>query len=256
MILKIKNHLILLLFFFLPLKTVSQIDAIKGLAEGGAEIISSLGGSDACFSCCWDNGTLFFIDFFIHHHEDILKLKDMDPTVISFEARAAFALGLHPTTDTNYIYVNYLPGLRGNLGVFSTDFRFNILMEYSDDFPNSFSSWEWLFLLNIETSENFKLTFGTGVQMEKHTDSYYNEHYLGLKIGIADNRDFLDLDTRVSMDYVSGAYPFIEYGIRYNTRIINFNNVYVYITLGGIYQNYYQAHAIWAAQGGISINIH
>ncbi len=244
------------MFFLFANSGWAQIEAIKGLAEGGAEIISGLADADACASCCWDNGTLFFIDFLINHHRDILNLRDIDPTVLSLDVRAAFALGLHHTTDKNYIYVNYLPGLRGNLGIFSTDFRYNILTEYTDNLPNLFTSWEWLFLLNIETNENFKITFGTGVQMEKYSNSYYNEHYAGFKIGIAHNRDFLDLDTRFSMDYNTGEFPFVEAGIKYNTRIININNAYVYITLGGVYQNYYQAHDIWAAQGGLTLNIH
>jgi len=240
------------------LKTSAQIDAIKGLAEGGAELLlnTDLDAGCSALSCCWDNGGVFFIGFIIDHHQEIMNLRNLDPTVVSFEARAGFAIGLHYTSNKNYIYVNYLPGLRGNLGVFSTDFRYNILTEYTNDFPNLFTSWEWLFLLNIEPVETFKITFGSGIQMEKYTDSYYNEHYVGFKIGFAENRNYLDFDTRFSMDYNSGEFPFFEGGVRYNTRIINISNVFVYITIGGIYQNYYSSHDIWAFQGGLIINVH
>ncbi len=253
-----KKYLIILLFFFLPFKIFGQIDAIKGLAEGGIDLLSDLDVEAAysAISCCWDNGGVFLIGFMIDHHKEIMSLRNLDPTVVSFEARGGFAMGYHYTRSKNYIYVNYLPGLRGNLGVLSTDFRYNILTEYTDDFPNLFTSWEWLFLLNFEPDEKFKLTVGTGIQMEKFTDTYYNEHYIGFKLGFADNRDYLDVDTRFSINYDTGEFPFFEGGIRYNVRVINISNVFVYITLGGVYQNYYSSHDIWAAQGGLTFNIH
>ena len=185
-----------------------------------------------------------------------MNLLENDPTVMSVDARANFALGGHYSRNTNYVYVNYLPGIRGNLGAFSTDFRFNVLTEYTDNFPDSFTSWEWLFLFNIEPTSTFKLTFGTGVQAEKYSDSYFNEHYLGFRFGLANNIDFIEADTRMSIDYETGAIPFFEGGIHYRKRIAAFSSVYMYITLGGVYQNYYSSHDIWAAQGGLVVNIH
>lgn len=208
------------------------------------------------FSCCFNNGFLLGIGLVAKNHKSIMNLMENDPTVLSFDVRANFALGWHYAKNKNYIYVNYLPGVRGNLGAFSTDFRFNILTEYTDNFPDSFTSWEWLFLFNIEPSTAFKLTLGTGVQSERYTDSYYNEHYLGFRFILPNNIDHIEANTRLSMDYGTGNFPFFEGGIHYKKRIAAFNVVYMYITLGGVYQNYYSAHDIWAAQGGLVVNIH
>ncbi len=253
-----KKNLIIFLIFIFPIKIVGQIDAIKDLAEGSIDLLSNMNAGDGCYmlSSCWDNGGALFIGFMFNHHKEIMSLQDLDPSVVSITARAGFAMGLHYTSSKNYIYVNYLPGIRANWGVISTDFRYNILTEYTDNFPNLFTSWDWLFLFNYEPVETFKMTMGTGVQMEKYTNSYYNEHYLGFKIGVFNNRDYIDIDTRLSMDYNSGELPFFEGGIRYNTRIINTRSLFVYVTIGGIYQNYYSSHDIWAAQGGITLNIH
>jgi len=208
------------------------------------------------FSCCFNNVMLMGFSLIAENHRSIMNLMEKDPTVLSFEARANFAIGLHYSKNKNYIYVNYLPGVRGNLGAFSTDFRFNILTEYTDDFPNSFTSWEWLFLFNIEPVETFKLSFGTGVQAERFSDSYFNEHYIGFKFGFPNNKDYIDADTRFSIDYSTSAVPFLEAGIHYKKRIAAFESVFMYITLGGIYQNYYSSHDIWAFQGGLIINVH
>ncbi len=59
------------MFFLFANSGWAQIEAIKGLAEGGAEIISGLADADACASCCWDNGTLFFIDLALLIHKFI-----------------------------------------------------------------------------------------------------------------------------------------------------------------------------------------
>lgn len=252
--------LIICLLIFSNGIVYSQIDAIKGLAEGAGSLISDISPAlveAGCNSmnCCWDGG-LFFIDFLIDHQHEIMNLRKLDPTLISLEIDANFAYALHYSQGEIYTYINYLPQIRGNLGIFSTDFRYNILTEYLSDGPDSFNSWELVFMLNFVPGKAFKMSIGTGTCYEKYTDSYYNEHYFGTKIGLFQNRDFIDMDTRVVVNYSKGVYPFFEAGIRYNTKMINFEHLSAYISLGGIYQNYYQAHDIWAARGGLIFNIH
>ena len=208
------------------------------------------------FSCCFNNGLLLAVGLVAENHTSIMKLINTDPSVLSFEARMNFAPGYHYTANKNFVYINYLPGVRGNFGAFSTDFRFNVLTEYTDDFPNSFTSWEWLFLFNIEPVESFKLTLGTGIQRENYSDSYFNEHYIDFRFGLNQNIDFLNFDTRFSMDYENSSFPFFEAGINYRKQIAEFSNLFMYINLGGIYQNYYASHDIWAIKGGLVINIH
>ncbi len=256
---------ILLIFSHLSLK--SQIDDIKNESKKNSSSSSSsssdigLDDFDAdiladAFSCCFNNGVLLAVGLVAENHKFMMSLRENDPTILSFEARMNFAMGLHFSKNTNYTYVNYLPGIRGNLGAFSTDFRFNLLTEYTDDFPNSFTSWEWLFLFNIEPVESFKLTFGTGVQRENFSDSYFNEHYIGFRFGLSENRDYITANTRFSIDYSTSAVPFLEAGIHYKKRISSFNKVFMYINIGGIYQNYYSSHDIWALQGGLTVNVH
>ncbi len=259
-----KKLLLILTTIFLslltPCKSFSQIGDIKDLANGAGDIFSGCSGSDvdagcSALSCCWDGG-FYFIDFLIDHHKEIMNMRYLDPTVLSFEINGQFAYALHFAHDTVFNYINYLPEVRGNLGIFSTDFRFNMLTEYTNDFPNSFKSWELLFLLNIIPDESFKIIFGSGIYNETFTDSYYNENYLEFKIGMPNQHDFIDMDSRVVFDYSTSKLPFFEGGIRYNTRIISFSHVYAYITLGAMYQNYYSSHDIWAARGGIALNFH
>ncbi len=237
-----------------------QIEGIIDLATGAGSILSDVSGSDieACCSagsCCWDGGFIFF-DFLIDHHEEIMNFRYLNPTILSLEIDASFAYALHYGHGDYYTYINYLPRVRGNLGVFSTDFRYNILTEYTDDFPNSFKSWELLFLLNLMPDESVKITFGSGIYYEMYTEKYYSENYFETRIGTFENKDFVGIDTRLVVDYRTGKYPFFEAGIYYNARIIDFEHLSGYISLGGVYQNYYTAHDIWGARGGLIFNIH
>jgi len=187
---------------------------------------------------------------------DTLSWKQIDPTFESFEIRPQFDVGYHYSSQKGYTYIDFLPGLRANIGMVMLDFRYNILTEYTDDFPDSFKSWEFLFMLNLLPRKDIKLALGTGLHSEEFTNSTYHEIYLGSKFGLNDNKDFIDADTRFSVDYETKAFPFFEIGVRYNKRIMNFNKIYVHLTLGAIYQNYYQSHDIWSFRGGVLVNIH
>jgi hypothetical protein len=255
-----KNLLILIfniLFFFSPVNISCQIGEIKDLASGAGDLFSGCSPSDidagcSALSCCWDAG-FYFLDFLIDHHQEILNMRNLDPTVLSFEVNPDLAYALHFGKDQVYQYVNYLPGARANIGIISADFRFNMLTEYTNDFPDSFKSWEMLFLLNIIPAESFKITFGTGAYYETFTESWFNEHYLEFKILMPNHHDFFDLDSRVAVDYERGLIPFMEAGITYNTRFISVNHVNAYLSFGAMYLNYYSAHDIWAAKGGVKL---
>ena len=180
----------------------------------------------------------------------------IDPTFVSWDIRAIFDLGYHYSTKQHYIYVDYLPGLRMNVGFLMLDFRFNILTEYTDDFPDSFKSWELLLLFNLIPRKDLKMFIGTGIHREEFSDQSFSEYYIGVKYNVIENKDFIDADIRTSYDYKTGAFPFFEIGARYNIQVLNVNNTYGYITLGAIYQNYYQTHDIWSLRSGIIVNIH
>ena len=187
---------------------------------------------------------------------DTMSWDEIDPTFVSWDLRANFDIGYHYDSEWHYTYVDYLPGVRMNLGFIMFDYRYNILTEYTDGNPDSFKSWELLVLFNLLPRKDLKIFLGTGIHREKFSKQNFNEHYLGAKVGVLNNKNHFDLDVRFSVDYKTGAFPFFETGIRYNKRLMNVNNLFGYITIGPIYQNYYQAHDIWSLRGGIIVNIH
>ncbi len=268
---KLLNYLIPVVFilFLTDFSAFSQIEDIKDKAnenknnsndnDNNSSNNSDSPGdgiADACFGACFDVGCQFFIGFLGEYMGHLAETKPDDPSILSLDINGNFALAYHKGLDKNYTYVNYLPGIRANILAFILDFRYNILTEYTDDFPNSFKSWHLDVALNIVPVETFKIGVGMGVHAEMTTDSYYHEYFLCSKIGLAGNTDYIDFDLRASYDYETEAYPFFETGFRFNKQIIDFEHLSGYISLGPIYQNYYQSHDIWAIRGGVIFNWH
>jgi len=185
-----------------------------------------------------------------------MSWEEIDPTFVSWDIRANFDFGYHYDSKWHYNYIDYLPGVRLNLGFIMFDYRYNILTEYTDGNPDSFKSWELLVLFNLLPRKDFKIFIGTGLHREKFSEQNFNEHFIGTKVGIFNNKNYFDADIRFSIDYKIGAFPFFESGIRYNKRLMNVNNLFGYITLGAVYQNYYQSHDIWSLRSGVIVNIH
>jgi|GEM_PF-5274115 hypothetical protein len=179
-----------------------------------------------------------------------------DTAEFSLDIKANLAIGFEPSADKTYKYYNFLPELRLNLAWFLVDFRYNILTEFSQDLPDAFITWDMLFLFKIKASDRTKIILGTGMHKENYENMLYNQHFFGLKIGLVENRDYLNIDGRLTMDYKTDAYPFSEVGIGYNRRFLNTKSLDGFILLSGTYQNYYNSTDIWAFKTGLILNWH
>jgi hypothetical protein len=209
-----------------------------------------------CVSGCFDFAFSVFAQVLAEYTAEVYQKRFEDPSLMSFEVHAGFAPVYHYSQEEFYWYMNYLPGIRANLAAFMLDFRFNLLAEFKDNVPNTFKSWDALIGFNIVPSFNYKLTLGTGVQRENHSGLYFHQYYLANKIVTDQKRNYLDLDVRFSVDYETKEFPFFEAGIKYNYKLVELNNVYVHLTLGGMYQNYYRSHDIWGIKTGVILNLH
>jgi hypothetical protein len=243
-------------------KINAQIGDIRNLADGAADIFSGCASSDIsagcdAYYCCWDGGFHFF-GFLVEHHKEIMAMRDLDPCLLSLEINPNFAYSMHYSIDSGqyYHYINYLPNIRANLGIFSADFRYNMLTEYVNSLPDSYKTWDLLFMINIVPTNGFKLSFGSGVYSETYTKKYYNEHYFFMQFGLFENKDFLNIDTRVAVDYNTSLLPYLDAEIQYKLRIMSVPHLFGYLSLGALYQDYYQDHQIWGLSAGLSFNIH
>jgi hypothetical protein len=113
-----------------------------------------------------------------------------------------------------------------------------------------------LFLLNLKAGNQTNIIFGSGIHREQYSEMTFNQHYAGIKTILNNKQDFLDLNGRLTIDYKTEKYPFLEFGLHYNKCFTNSNKVSAFFNIGAMYQNYYSSTDIWALQAGISLNIH
>jgi hypothetical protein len=175
---------------------------------------------------------------------------------VSFDINANFAIGFEYSSKKTYNYYIFLPELRLNLSWFLVDFRYNMLTEFSQDLPDALKTWDLEFLLNIRANQNTNIILGSGMHKEQLNSLLFNEHYLGLRSKLNDKEDYLEINGRLAIDYQTSAIPFSEFGVHYNKRFINSNNLSAFFNIGGIYQNYYSSTDIWAFQAGILLKLH
>ncbi len=217
---------------------------------------------DACFSscamACFD---VFFSvagELLMDHHRDLMKNRDVDPTVLSIDFMPHIAYS--PDDD----YINLLPRIRGTWGIFSTDFRFNYLAEFDNAAADIYNTWEWQILqLNLVAAEVFNFRIGTGLLSENYKENLvYNEHSIGFEFRSQDQNLLTSLEGRTTWDYETGSHVFTEGNLRFSYRFININHVFGYVIVGGIYQRYYESTVdspavnLFSAQMGLTFNIH
>ncbi|MDF1549276.1 MAG: hypothetical protein P1P88_15730 [Bacteroidales bacterium] len=182
-------------------------------------------------------------------------LHNIDSRLLSFEFRSFLDAGYHPSPYWHFMYIDLLPGIRANIEYLIIDFRFNILTEYTNDYPDSFKSWELLIGYNLVALKNFKLYAGTGIHYEDFTASKFNQLCLGSKINLANRKDYITGEIRTSIDYKTKVFPFFEAGFNFNKRVFIQRKIIAHISLGPVYQNYYQSHDIWSFRGRVIVNI-
>lgn len=240
--------LIIITLLFINHSVFSQVDDIKDKADenqenrdnnshgggGYGDSYTSSPCSDACVDVCFD---LFFsvaFELLIEHHTDIIHRPDELPAVTSLEIMPHF--GYNPDND----YVNALPRIRGNWGVFSTDFRFNYLAEFDDNMAEVYKMWEWQIIeFNIVPSNKFRTFIGFGLLYEDYTGTYYNENSLGFQLASDDRQIIANLEGRSTWDYETGSHVFSEVNFRGGYRFIHFKHLDAHLNIGLIYQQYY-----------------
>jgi hypothetical protein len=205
---------------------------------------------------CSDLGCFGTFGFIADYTRTLYNMRDIDPSLVSVDVSGGFSPALHFTSDGNFKYLNFLPQIRLHLASFMFDFRYNMLTEFTNDLPNSFKSWELLGGINIIPSTNYKLALGIGWQKEEYSDLFFTQYFIGNRIGIFQNVDYLDIDMRFSFDNLTLEFPFFEAGIKYNYRLLKIPKFYAHIIFGFMYQNYYQSHDIWGIRTGMVVNFH
>lgn len=223
----------------------AQVDEIKSASKDNA---SKKSGSSE--SGEGDDGLGLDVFFFLFDglgslHTSKLQKRD-NPSVISFDVSLQGAI--KPAS-----YYILQPRIRGNWGLFSTDFRMNYLIEDDVEGLKHIRTNDWQVLqLNLITNRFFTFRVGTGFMQEAFNEyQYFSESSFMLNIHAPDQSKVLGFEYRFAKDWDTGANPRNEFSIQYQHQIFQASALHGYVTLGGLYQRYYNSIDVLGIQTGL-----
>lgn len=245
------------LFILICLTThhgVAQVDQIKSSSSsnskgsGGSRSGEGSGSSSGVFA-------YFFVDLIGHGigawQRDKLSKKEINPRIVSLELPMQAA-----AQPSNYYLFN--PRIRGNWGLFSTDFRVNYLVEQDIDGPKDLTTFDWQVIqLNLITARNVIGRVGFGMMNENFGDKQsFFESTFGLSVISNDHKLGGSLEYRVAKDFETDVTPRREISASVERQIFSSGVFHGVATLGAVYQRYYSDVNVWGIQGGFIFRIH
>ncbi len=239
-----------LILFFLSIVVVAQVNDIKNKSSENSSRKSEGGRSGSSGS---SNIAIFFDVFRLIGSAQSDKLQKADSIKRLVSLETFFQGAVQPST-----YYLFNPRIRGNWGLFSTDFRVNYLLE--DDHTNGthdLTTFDWQILqLNLITTRNFTARVGGGNLYERFggKQSFF-EWTTGLSFYSNSQTVVGNLEYRVAKDFVTNAVPRREINFSLEKQIFRTGSLRGYATVGGVYQRYYQSVSVWGLQAGFVMRI-
>jgi hypothetical protein len=220
----------------------AQVDEIKNAsaasgASGGGETSSSV-----------SSGFEFFFDIvfsgIVETQRAKLDRRSEVPNMVSLDVMLQNAV-----QPSSYYIIN--PRIRGNWGLFSTDFRLNYLIEEDFDGYKHIRTNEWQIIqLNIITTKDVVFRIGGGFLQESFGgENYYNEWTTALQVHPAKSKlggliEYRDADQRKEVN------GFLRY------HIFDHNSLHGFVTGGAMYQRYYDTVSVWGMQAGLIVSLY
>lgn len=228
-------------------ETYAQVDEIKSASKDNSSSKSKSGSGDSGDSDGLGLDVFFFLfDGLGSLHTSKIRDRENYPSMISFD------VGLQGAIKPSSYYI-LQPRIRGNWGLFSTDFRMNYLIEDDIEGLKHIRTNDWQVLqFNLITNRFFTFRIGTGFMHEAFADRrYFSETSFMLNIHAPDQSKVVGFEYRFAKDWDSGLNPRREFSIQYQHEIFQASSLHGYITLGGLFQRYYNSINVWGIQTGL-----
>lgn len=173
------------------------------------------------------------------------------PNVLSLEVYGQMAV-----QPAQYYVFN--PRVRGNWGIFFTDFRMNYMIEDKIGGIADLRTDDWQVLgLNLVNTKRVTARISTGLMHEAFGEgSTFSESVFGLQVMNRENRFGGMGEFRWSRDYQSNTNPRLEASLGLQRRLIDRGVFHVYATAGAMFQRYYNEINVWGFQGGLAVKLY
>jgi hypothetical protein len=246
------SYLTIIVFFICISGSLAQVDEIKSASSDNS---SKSGRGDGGSGGSGGGGGAWFIDFLFSGIAELQSYKLQDdreryPSMVSLDVMLQGAI-----KPSSYYILD--PRIRGNWGLFSTDFRMNYLIEEGIDGYKHIRTNDWQVIqLNLVTSKFFTFRVGTGFMQEAfNAKEMFSETAFLLNVHAPDQTKQIGFEYRFAKDWDTGANPRREFSVQYQHQIFSTGILHGYATIGGIYQKYYNAISVWGIQAGIVLRL-
>lgn len=228
--------------------TVAQVGDIKSASSNNAGGRGDRGGS---------GGSSLFIYFMADAINGLadwqqykLRKREINPYLVSFDV-----IGQVANQPSRYYLVN--PRVRGNWGLFSSDIRFNYLLEETVSGTVDLSSIDWQVLqLNVVTTRNVVGRIGAGFMKENFGGrKTFFESGIGAFIQSSSKKVGVSLEYRWAQDFETTIVARREFSAQFERRLISRGYWNTYLTIGVVYQRYYESISVWGIQAGLAFRI-
>lgn len=229
----------------------SQVDEIKSASKSNTE----RSGRGSSTDSNGGEGGFFVFDFFFEALPQWQSFKLREdrsryPSMVSLDVMLQG--GVKPSS-----YYLLWPRIRGNWGLFSTDFRMNYLIEEDIEGYKHIRTNDWQILqMNLITSRFITLRAGTGIMQEAfESKRSFNETAFLLGVHAPDQTKMVLFEYRFAKDWNTGLNPRREFSIQYQHQIFSAGSLHGNFSAGAVYQKYYNSIEIWGVQAGIVFRI-
>jgi hypothetical protein len=221
------------------IKSASSSNVGRGGDRGGS-------GSSAVFFYFMADAVTGLVDWQRHK----LTKRELNPYLVSFDVVAQVAI-----QPSRYYLVN--PRVRGNWGLFSTDFRVNYLLEETVSGTNDLSSIDWQIVqFNMITTRNVVGRIGGGFMKENFGGrKTFLESSIGAIIHTNSKSIGVSIEYRWAQDFESDIVARREFSAQFEKRLFSRGHWNTYLTLGAVYQRYYESISVWGLQGGLAFRV-
>jgi hypothetical protein len=246
-----KKHIIPgCILLMISVTTFAQVGEIKSASRANKSSGRSDRASGSSASMAY-----FFIDFtlrtIIPWQISTLQKRGEVPNILSLEVYGQASI--QPST-----YYVFNPRVRGNWGIFLTDFRMNYVVEEKIGKPEDLRTDDWQILgLNIINTKRVTARISTGIMHEAFgLGNTFNESVAGLSVMSDDQRRGVMGEFRWSRDYSTNRTPRIEGSVFYQQKLFDHKAVHLFATGGISFQRYYNTINVWGLQGGLAFKLY
>lgn len=227
-----------------------QVDEIKSASSSNSSKSGKGGDSSG-----GGGGGGWFLDFMFNGIVEWQTFKLQDdreryPSMVSLDVM--FQGAIKPSS-----YYILWPRVRGNWGLFSTDFRMNYLIEEGIDGYKHIRTNDWQVLqLNLITSKFFTFRLGTGFMQEAFNNNrLFSETAFIMNVHAPDQSKLIGFEYRFAKDWDTGVNPRNEFSIQYQHELFNKGKLHGYASAGAVFQRYYNSINIWGIEAGFVFRI-